>query len=68
MNIRLGVRNRIGVGMTAVAALMVALLAFTSTRHASAAAASITRRTWFRICQALPSSRIRIWSTRGASA
>jgi uncharacterized protein (TIGR03118 family) len=40
MNIRLGVRNRIGVGMTAVAALMVALLAFTSTRHASAAAAS----------------------------
>ena len=40
MNIRLGVRNRVAVGMSAVAVLMVVLIPFASTRHASAAAAS----------------------------
>jgi uncharacterized protein (TIGR03118 family) len=40
MNIQLGVRNRTAVGMSLVAALMVALIPFTSTRRASAAAAS----------------------------
>ena len=40
MNIFLAVRNRTAVGMSAVAALMVALIPFTTTSRASAAAAS----------------------------
>jgi len=40
MNIRFGVRNRIAVGMSAVAALMVALIPFTSTGRVRAADAS----------------------------
>ena len=40
MNIRFGVRNRIAVGTSAVAALVVALIPFTSTRLASAATTS----------------------------
>src|SRR4029453_14365871 len=40
MNIFLAVRNRTAVGMSAVAALMVALIPFTTTSRANAAAAS----------------------------
>src|SRR5262249_16337672 len=45
MNVRVGVQNRIAVGMSAVVALVVALLPSTLTRHVSAATSGIYHQT-----------------------
>src|SRR4026207_1357931 len=45
MNIRLDLRNRITVGLSAVAALMVALIPFLSTARARAAASDVYHQT-----------------------